>query len=148
MKVILTETVDKLGIVGTEVKVARGYARNYLLPKKLAVLSTEANKLLLERKRKEYEIKVAQLKENALKLAGLLAEVNLEIKAKVSEEGRLYGSVSGRLVIEKLAELGFEIERSMIRMDEPIKELGQYKVPIHIMGDIKTKIGITVSAQE
>ncbi|MDI6798112.1 MAG: 50S ribosomal protein L9 [Desulfatibacillaceae bacterium] len=148
MKVILIETVDKLGIVGTEVKVARGYARNYLLPKKLAVLSSEANKLLLERKRKEYEIKVAQLKENALKLAGLLAEVNLEIKAKVSEEGRLYGSVSRRLVVEKLAELGFEIERSMVRMDDPIKEVGQYQVPVHIMGDIKTKISVTVSAQE
>jgi large subunit ribosomal protein L9 len=148
MKVILTETVDTLGIVGTEVKVARGYARNYLLPKKLAVLSTEANKLLLERKRKEYDLKAAQLKENALKLAELLTEVNLEIKAKVSDEGRLYGSVSRRLVVEKLAELGFVVERSMVRLEDSIKEPGEYKVPIQLMADVKTKILVTVVAEE
>ena len=144
MKVILTETMDNLGIVGKEVNVAEGYARNYLFPKKLAVAATEANRKLLEKKRVKYEAKLAKDRAMAQEMAARLAAVTCIITGKVHEEERLYGSVGAKDIAECLAAKGIEIEKSAVRLAEPIKALGSYKVPIKLFADVKVEITVDV----
>jgi len=148
MKLILTETVDALGIVGQEVEVKRGYARNYLLPKKLAVPSTQANLDMLAKKRATYEAKVAKETEAARELAARLADVTITIKAKVAEEEKLYGSVTTRDIQASLAELGFEVDKKQILLPEPIKVLGVFGVPVRLYPGVKPEIKVLVQAAE
>ena len=143
-KVILTETMESLGVIGSEVKVARGFARNYLLPQKKAMLSTPANRNILERSRVKFELQIAREKAFAGEMAKRLEGVSVTITARVSDEDRLYGSVTIRDIIEALAAKGIEMEKRMVLLTEPIKNLGTYSVPIRVYKGIEPEITVEV----
>jgi large subunit ribosomal protein L9 len=148
MKVILTEAIASLGTVGDEVNVAKGYARNYLVPRKKAIVATPKNRKLFERQRSQLEkqLDIAQTKAEALseKMRGAVCT----IAGKVSEEDRLYGSVSVRDIAEQLKVQGFDVEKSMVMLSEPIKTLGSYIVPIHLHADITSEITVRVVPEQ
>jgi len=144
MKIILTETIESLGIIGSEVKVAKGYARNYLLPQKKAVPATPENRKMLERDRAKFEIQIAKEKSMAEEMAKRLEGVTCRIVSKVSEEDRLYGSVSTRNIADALASQGIEVEKKMILLTEPIKNIGTYQIPIRVYKDVEPEIIVEV----
>jgi large subunit ribosomal protein L9 len=147
MKVILKESIEHLGIIGTEVNVAKGYARNYLLPHNKAVHATPQNRKLMEQARTKFDLQIAKEKEFAEEMAKRLDGVALTIPAKVSEGERLYGSVQVRDIVDALKKKGIEIEKRMILLPEPIKELGTYEVPIRVYKDVEREISVTVVPQ-
>ncbi|MFO7666651.1 MAG: 50S ribosomal protein L9 [Desulfobacterales bacterium] len=144
MKVILKETIESLGLVGSIVNVSEGYARNYLLPQKKAVPNTPQNLKMLEREKVKLEIQIAKerglAEETAKKLEGVVCRIN----AKVSEEDRLYGSVSVRDIVDSLAAQGFTVEKSMVLLPEPIKTLGTFTVPVRVYKGVKPAITVEV----
>ena len=144
MKVILKETIESLGLVGSIVNVSEGYARNYLLPQKKAVLNTPQNLKMLEREKVKLEIQIAKEKEIAEEIAKKLEGVVCRINAKVSEEDRLYGSVSVRDIVDSLAAQGFTVEKSMVLLGEPIKTLGTFTVPVRVYKGVKPIITVEV----
>jgi large subunit ribosomal protein L9 len=148
MKVILKEAVESLGGVGDEVVVAKGYARNYLLPKNKAVLATATNRALVEQERKKLELKAMKDKQKAEEMAKNVEGLVCTIVAKVSEEDRLYGSVSVRDIEAKLQEQGVEVDKKMILLVEPIKSLGSYVVPIQLYPEVKPEITVEVVPEE
>jgi len=144
MKVILKETIESLGLVGSIVTVSEGYARNYLLPQKKAVLNTPQNLKMLEREKIKLEIQIAKEKGIAEEIAKKLEGVVCRINAKVSEEDRLYGSVSVRDIVDSLAAQGFTVEKSMVLLGEPIKTLGTFNVPVRVYKGVKPVITVEV----
>ena len=144
MKVILKETISSLGIIGSEVKVAAGYARNYLLPQDKAVLATEANRKLLAQQKVKFEQQIAKEKALAEEMANRLEGVSCKIAAKVSDEDRLYGSVTARNILDSLAKQGIDIEKRMLLLNEPIKALGTYNVPIRVYKGVKPEITVEI----
>jgi large subunit ribosomal protein L9 len=148
MKVILRETIESLGSVGDEVNVKKGYARNYLLPQKKAVLSNPANRVQIEREREKLEIRAAKDKEQAEIFAEKVAGTICTIAAKVSEEDKLYGSVGTRDIQARLQEQGLEVDRKGILLSEPIKTLGSYIIPIQLHPEVRPEITVHVIAEE
>jgi len=144
MKVILKETIDSLGIIGSEVTVAKGYARNYLLPQQKAVLATPENRRALAQEKAKFDLQIAKEKKVAEEMAARLADVSCKIAAKVSEEDRLYGSITVRDVIKALAAEGVEVEKRMVLMTEPIKTIGTHKVPIRVYKEVEPEITLEV----
>jgi len=144
MKLILKETIESLGLVGSIVNVSDGYARNYLLPQKKAVLNTPQNLKMLEREKAKLDIQIAKEKGLAEEIAGKLEGVVCKITAKVSEEDRLYGSISVRDIVDSLASHGFTVEKSMVLLAEPIKTLGTFTVPVRVYKGIKPNITVEV----
>ena len=144
MKVILTETIESLGIIGSEVTVVDGYARNYLLPQNKAVPNTPANRKVLEQQKVKFDIQIAKEKGLAEEMAQKLKDVACTITAKVSEEDRLYGSVSARDIIDALAKQEIQVEKRMVLLKEPIKNIGTYKVPIRVYKDVEPEITIEI----
>jgi large subunit ribosomal protein L9 len=144
MKVILKETIDSLGIIGSEVDVARGYARNYLLPQKKALLATPQNRKMLEKERTKFELQIAKERNIAEQMAQKLEGVKCTVAAKVSEENRLYGSISVRDIVEALAAQDIVVEKRMVLLKEPIKEIGSYKVPIRVYKEVEPKIIVEI----
>ncbi len=144
MKVILKETIDSLGIIGSEVNVTKGYARNYLLPQQKAVLATPENHRALAQEKTKFDLQIAKEKKVAEEMAARLAEVSCKITAKVSEEDRLYGSITVRDVIKALATEGVEVEKRMVLMTEPIKTIGTHKVPIRVYKEVEPEITLEV----
>ncbi len=144
MKVILKETIESLGLVGSIVNVSEGYARNYLLPQKKAVPNTPQNLKILEREKVKLEIQIAKEKGLAEEIAKKLEGVVCRINAKVSEEDRLYGSVSVRDIVDSLAAQGFTVEKSMVLLSEPIKTLGTFTVPVRVYKGVKPVITVEV----
>jgi large subunit ribosomal protein L9 len=147
MKIILKETIEHLGIIGTEVNVANGYARNYLLPHNKALHATPQNRKLMEQARTKFDLQIAKEKEFAEEMAKRLDGVTLTIPAKVSEGERLYGSIQVRDIVDALKKKDIEIEKRMILLPEPIKELGTYEVPVRVYKDVERKITVTVVPQ-
>lgn len=144
MKVILKETIENLGIIGTEVNVAKGFARNYLLPHNKALLATPQNRKIMQQAKVKFELQIAKEKEFAGDMAKRLEGVVLTIPAKVSEEDRLYGSIQVRDIINALQKIDIEMEKKMILLAEPIKELGSFQIPIRIYKDIEPTITVNV----
>ena len=144
MKVILKETIDSLGIIGSEVTVADGYARNYLLPQNKAVLATPQNRKMLEQDKTKFDLQIAKEKEFAEEMAKRLEGVVCRIVAKVSEEDRLYGSVSAKDIIDALGKQDIKIEKRMILLKEPIKNIGTYNIPIRIYKEVEPEITVEV----
>ena len=144
MKVILKETIDSLGIIGSEVSVADGYARNYLFPQNKAVLATPQNRRMLEQEKAKFEIQIAKERKVAEEMAQKLEGIVCKIKAKVSEEDRLYGSVSIRDIIDALSEQDVVVEKRMVLLKEPIKTLGTYNVPIRVYKEVEPEISVEV----
>jgi large subunit ribosomal protein L9 len=147
MEVILREHVDHLGRRGEIVKVADGYARNYLLPRKLALLPTAGNKQRIERERAKFDAHEAEEHKTAEALSARLANVEVTIARKVGETEALYGSVTNADVVDGLTALGFEIDRRKVHMPEPFKRLGQYDVPIRLHRDVTVTIKVNVVAE-
>ncbi len=144
MKVILTETIESLGIIGSEVTVAAGYARNFLMPQKKAVPATPQNRKMLEQEKAKFEVQIAKEKGLAEEMAKRLEGVVCRINAKVSEEDRLYGSVSTRDIVDALASQEIKIEKRMVLLHEPIKAIGTFKVPIRIYKEVEPEIIVEV----
>ena len=144
MKVILKETIDSLGIIGSEVNVARGYARNYLFPQNKAVLATPQNRRVLEQEKAKFDMQIAKERKLAEEMAQKLEGVVCTITAKVSEEDRLYGSVSIRDIIDALAGQNIMVEKRMVLLKEPIKALGTYNVPIRVYKEVEPEISVEV----
>jgi large subunit ribosomal protein L9 len=144
MEVILRETVDNLGRRGEVVKVADGYARNYLLPRKLALPATEGNKKHVERERKIVEVREAEEKGQASAIATRLASVDITIARRVGETDALYGSVTGGDIAEYLKGKGFEIDRRKLILPEPIKTLGEHDVPLKLHREVTVPLKVKV----
>ena len=148
MKVILTEYVASLGTVGDEVDVARGFARNYLVPKKKAILATAKNRKLFERQREQFEAELAIEQTKAGEVAETIRGAVVTLSGKVHEEDKLYGSVSTRDIAEQLSAQGFNVDKKMIMLSDPIKTLGSYIVPIRLHGDITSEITVKVVPEQ
>ena len=148
MEVILRQHVDNLGRRGEVVKVADGYARNYLLPRKLALVATEGNKKQIERERAKLDAVEAEEQKVAEAIAERLAGADVQIARKVGETEALYGSVTTADVAEALQAKGFDIERRKIVLQEPIKKLGEYEVPIKLHRDVVARLKVMVVAEQ
>ncbi len=144
MKVILTETINSLGVIGSETDVAKGYARNYLLPQGKALLATPQNRKKLEQEKTKFELQIAKEREVAERMAERLEGVTCTIAEKVSEEDRLYGSVTVRDIINALARQGIGVEKRMVLLTEPIKTLGTFQVPIRVYKGVEPEITVEV----
>jgi large subunit ribosomal protein L9 len=147
MKVILTQTIESLGIIGSEVEVKPGYARNYLLPQKKAVAATPQNHRRLELEKAKFELQIAKERKLAEEMAQRLEGVVCRITAKVAEEDRLYGSVTARDVIDALAAQNITVEKRMLLLTDPIKQLGSFKVPIRVYKGVEPEITVEVVAE-
>ncbi len=144
IKVILKETINSLGIIGSEVGVADGYARNYLLPQEKAVLATPQNRRKMENERAKFEIQITKERTLAKEMAQKLENVVCQISAKVSEEDRLYGSVTARDIIDALAAQDIVVEKRMILLKEPIKTVGSFRIPIRVYNEVEPEITVEV----
>ena len=147
MEVILREHVDNLGRRGDLVKVADGYARNYLLPRKLALLATDGNKKVIEREKVKFDAKEAEEQKVAQAVADRLATVEIEITRKVGETDALFGSVTNADVADALAAKGFDIDRRKIQLHEAIKKLGDYTVPVKLHREVTVPLKVKVAAE-
>ncbi len=144
MEVILREDVEKLGNRGQVVKVAPGYARNFLIPKKMAVAATDANKKIVEQERQAHLRKEAKHKGEAEDLAKLLNGVSVTISQKAGENDQLFGSVTSKDVADALAARNYNIDRRKIQLDDPIKQLGEFKVPVRLYKDVTAEVNVVV----
>lgn len=147
MKVILQENIDTLGHIGDIVKVAPGYARNYLLPRGLAVEATVRNAKALEHAKRQLEYKKNKVLEQAKGLAAKIEAITLTISHQAGEEGKLFGSVTNMELAEKLKELGIEIDRKKI-VAEPIKHLGESTAAVKIHPDVTATLKVSVTKAE
>ena len=147
MEVILREHVDNLGRRGEVVKVADGYARNYLLPRKLALVATEGNKQQIERERTKFEAREEDEKKVADLMAARLSGVELQIARKVGETEVLFGSVTSADIAAAMAAKGFEIDRRKLNLREPIKKLGEYDIPLRLHADVTIPVRVKVVAE-
>lgn len=144
MDVILRAAVEKLGHPGDLVKVSDGYARNYLIPRGLAVEATAGNKQRIDREKERLEAAESARRNVAQELATRLEQVSLTFSARVGEEGKLFGSVTSADVAQQLEAQGFHIEKRQIDLHEPIKALGVYRVPIRLHADVHPEVKVWV----
>jgi len=144
MKVILRAEIDRLGKIGDVVNVAPGYARNYLIPKKLAYLATPGNLKRIEFEKRRASQLAERQQEEAAKLAEKMKDLSLTFQVKVGEEDKLYGSVTSADIAEEAAKHGFEIDRRKILLEEPIKQLGVYTVGVRLHPEVSTEIKVWV----
>jgi large subunit ribosomal protein L9 len=147
MEVILQQTVEKLGTPGEVVKVSNGYARNYLLPRGIAVIATEGNKKQIEAQRQRLEAAEDARRDQAQSQVAIFEQVSLTFSARVGEEGKLFGSVTSGDIVQQLEALGHKIEKRQVDLHEPIKALGVYRVPIRLHADVKPEIKVWVIKQ-
>jgi len=147
MEIILRETIDTLGRAGQVVKVADGYARNYLLPRKLAYLATPGNMKVIEFERQSLLKKEAKQKEDSEKLMEMLNKVELVTRRKVGEQNALYGSVTNSDIAELLEAKGFQVEKRKIHMDDHIKTIGEFSIPIRLFKDVTAHIKLKVEPE-
>jgi large subunit ribosomal protein L9 len=147
MEVILREHVDNLGRRGEVVKVAAGYARNYLLPRKLAMVVTAGNRNHIERERTKFEATETEERKVAEAEAARMANVDISIARKVGETEALYGSVTASDIADALAAKGIEIDRRKLQLHEPLKRLGEYDVNVKLHRDVTTTIKVKVVAE-
>lgn len=147
MKIILLDDVAKLGRRGEVRDVADGYARNYLLPHKLALAATAGNLKNLDSIKARQEQQAARQKSQAAQLAEAIEALTLEQRRQASDEGRLFGSVGRADIAAFLAQNGIEVEKRRIGLDEPIKALGEFAVPIRLHGDITASLKVTVGRE-
>ena len=148
MEVILRDHVENLGRRGEVVKVADGYARNFLLPRRLALPATEGNKKRVEKERRILETKEAEERQSAEAIAARLSALELAIARKVGENDQLYGSVTNADIADLLKEKGFEIDRRKILLADPIKALGGNTVPVKLHRDVTAQVKVTVTKAE
>ncbi len=146
MEVILREHVEHLGARGDVVKVTPGYARNYLLPRKLALAVTENNKRQIEREQKLAEARDLEEKSAAEAVAARIGALDIEISRRVGENDALYGSVTSADVAQALKDKGFEVDKRKIQMPEPLKALGESTIPVKIHREVVAQVKVKVVA--
>jgi len=144
MKVLLTETLDKIGIVGEVIEVSDGFARNYLLPKKLGIQPTEGNIKRLETAKADYEKKLRDIREQKEKLLASLTGHEVSVTRAANDEGHLFGSVSRRDIAEELQKAGFNITADDVKLDEPLRRVDTYTVHVALAADLKTDIKLWI----
>jgi large subunit ribosomal protein L9 len=147
MEIILREEIEKLGHVGSIVKVADGYARNFLLPRGKAVVATESNKKIVEQQRQAHLRREAKVIGDAQELAKLMAAVTITIHQRAGEEDTLFGSVTAQDIATALEKQGYHIERKKVHLDEPIKKLGEYKVAVRLHREVSIEIPVSVQKE-
>jgi len=147
MEVLLIRNVDKLGKRGDKVSVKPGFARNFLLPTGAAVLPTTANVRRIDKSRKVWLAEEKKMVEAAQKWVDLLKPVTLTLMERSSDEGRLYGSVNDKVIAAALAEKGFQLDSKVVRLDAPIREVGNYDVRIHLHSDVEVFLPVRVRAE-
>ena len=148
MKVILKEDVRNIGTMGQIVDVADGYARNFLVPKGLAVDANVKNIRALEHAKKTIQEKAKKIRGQAQELSDKIANMTIMIKAKSGEEGKLFGSVTSMDIAEQMKNQGIDIDKKKIVIEEPIKRLGSYRVGIKLHSDVTTQVTLQVVAEE
>ena len=148
MKVILTETVASIGEIGDVLNVARGFARNFLLPKGLAMEASGKNVRELEHKKRLIAQKREQQRQEMLAIADKLNSVIISLRRKVAEDHKLYGSVSVADVSKALDERGFAIDRKDVLLEQPIKQLGEFNVSIRVGAQVKANIRVVIEKEE
>jgi len=146
MKVILKETIEPLGIIGSEVDVKNGFARNYLIPQGKAVFATPQNRNILAQEKTKLDLQIAKERETAEEMAKKLEGIVCKITAKVADEGRLYGSITSREIMDALTAQNVDVLKRMILLKEPIKNIGSYKIPIRVYKDIEPEITLEVGS--
>src|SRR5271168_5390051 len=148
MQIILQEDVEKLGTRGQVVEVKEGYARNFLLPRKLALEASVGNMKRLEKMRATFAKKEASEKGDAQKLAELLVGVSLELTRKAGDNDQLFGSVTSADISEALAAQGFTIDKRKIVLADPIKTIGEYDLPVKLHREVNSSVKVTVKKEE
>jgi large subunit ribosomal protein L9 len=148
MEVILKEDINKLGHRGDVVKVADGYGRNYLLPQKLALQATSANKAVIEQMKASAVRKSANEKAEAETLVGQLNTIALVFERKVGENDHLFGSVTSGDIAQQLEAKGFTIDRRKVQLDEPLKQVGEFHIPVKLHREVTAHVAVTVKGEE
>jgi large subunit ribosomal protein L9 len=148
MKVILQENLENLGHIGDVVKVAPGYARNYLIPKGYALLANEKNTKALEHAKRQLEYKKNKVLEQAKALAAKIEAITLNLLHQAGDEGKLFGAVTNMEISEQLKAQGVDIDRKKIVLAEPIKQLGEYGVTVKIHPEVAANLKVVVSKPE
>jgi len=144
MEVILKEDVNNLGYKGDIVKVKDGYARNYLIPTKKTVIATDSAKKMLEEEKKQRAHKLERIKNEALELAEKAKSINLVVEAKASSTGKIFGAVGPIQIADAFEKAGLVIDRKVIVVDEPVKELGSYKATLKLHREVSVEISFEV----
>jgi len=148
MKVLLTQTIERTGIVGEVIDVSNGFARNYLLPKGLAVTPTDGNIKRLEAAKLEYEARIKQQREQKEKLIATLQGVEITLIRNANDEGHLFGSVSKRDIAEELQKLGHQVDADDVKLDEPLRRVDTYTVPVHLAADLKADVKVWITREK
>ena len=148
MEVILKKSVEGLGVPGDVLKVADGYARNYLLPMQLAVHATERNRRYLEHQKRVINQQESKDRERAQEIAAQVAGVTCTLKRRAGENDRLFGSVTSMDIAEALRTEGFELERRFLELSDPIRELGVFMVPVKLHTDVVVELRVVVEREE
>ena len=148
MKVILKEDVDNLGDMGNVVEVKNGYGRNYLIPRDLAVEANTKNIKQMEHQQKLLQSKIKKAKVEGEELAGKISSISISIEVKSGEEGKLFGSVTSKDIAEAIAAQGVEIDKRKINLQEPIKRLGEYEIPVRVRQDVNAIVKLEVKSSE
>ena len=148
MEVILREEIENLGRRGEVVKVANGYARNFLLPKRMAVAATESNKKIVEQEKQAHLRREAKEIGDAGELAKLMAGVNITIAQKAGENDQLFGSVTAQDIAAVLEKQGYSIDRRKVHLEEPIKTLGEFKVTVKLHREVVVELPVHVVKED
>lgn len=146
MQVILCEDVDNLGEMGHTVKVSPGYARNFLLPRKLAVLADSASAKQIEHEMRQIRKREERRRTEMEQVAKDLSQITVDIKVRAGEGDKIFGSVTSAQIVEKLQGLGREVDRKWVQLAEPIKSLGIFMVPVKLPGGVMTEVKVWVTA--
>ncbi|ACI20510.1 50S ribosomal protein L9 [Thermodesulfovibrio yellowstonii] len=147
MKVILKEDVHGLGRAGQTINVKDGYARNYLLPRGLALIADEKNLKVLEYQKKKFEEQAKKKRQDAESIAERLSALELTIKAKAGEDQKLFGSITAKDIAELLQKEGFLVDKKQINISEPIKRVGEHEVEVKLLSNLSAKLKINVVAE-
>ncbi|OEU53670.1 MAG: 50S ribosomal protein L9 [Desulfuromonadales bacterium C00003096] len=148
MDIILVENIDGLGNIGDLVKVKTGYARNYLVPKKLAVEANTRNIKEMEHQKRQLERKAQKVTQASEVIKGQIEALSFEFALRAGDEGKLFGSVTTMELAAKISEAGIEIDRKKIQLDEPIKNLGDFEVPVKLPAGVVATLKVAVVASE
>jgi len=148
MEVILRQHVDNVGRRGEVVKVAAGFARNYLLPRKLALAVTDGNRKIIERERKVADAREAEEKQTAEALSARISETEITVARRVGDTSQLYGSVTTADLAEALSAKGLDIDKRKIHLEEPIKAIGEFTVPVRLFRDVTAQLKVHVVKQD
>jgi large subunit ribosomal protein L9 len=147
MKVILTKDLENLGRAGALVEVKTGYGRNYLLPRKLALLATEKNIRQLEHQKAGILSRAAKEKSNMTGMANKLNAIEVKFTRKVGEQNKLFGSVTSKDVHEQLVAQGYQLDRKQVHLPEPLKEVGTHEVEVKLHAEVSAKVRVTIAAE-